>query len=103
MTRKKRPFTLIGKDVVLKTRGGSIFAGTVESKVGTELMLSRSRRIWFWRGAFTLSEISLTGIDKAGSRVATEVPAVVVTDAVEILPLTPAAKERIYSCSPDGK
>ena len=56
---------------------------------GKEVELERSRRIWRWFGANTLSEIATAGLDVNKSKVGAPV-SIVLTEAIEIIDCTPA-------------
>ncbi len=60
------------------------------------MTLEKSRRIWRWYGANTLSEIATAGLDTARSRVGAPV-SIVLTEAIEIIDCTPEAVESIES------
>lgn len=92
---KKSPHAYKGKRVIVRSYGAGVFYGTLESKVGNEVRLTDCRRIWNWKGANTLSEISLTGIVAQGSKVAKATPTHDVLDVIEIIPVQPAAAEKL--------
>lgn len=87
--------------VLVRTYSAGVHVGELESKHGTEVVLRNSRQIWRWRGANTLREIAVHGIDSAAksgySRVSEPAPRVVLTQAVEILDLSEAAWESVCS------
>ena len=84
---------MVGKYCVIRTYSAGVHVGTVESVNGTEVILSNSRRIWKWEGAFTLSELSQKGI-KDG-KLATTLPMLVLTESVEIIPCSEKAEKQI--------
>jgi len=87
---------LIGKDVVVRCRLAGVHYGTLESVDGF-VVLQAAHRIWSWQGAFTLSEVSQSGVTKG--RVACQVPLLTIpmADVGEILPLTYTARELLDS------
>ena len=76
--------------VIARTYSAGVHCGTLVSQKGKEVVLKNARRIWQWNGAFTLREVSQRGI--SGGRVSCTVPAIVLTEAIEVIP-----------CSADGK
>lgn len=84
----------IGSPVLVRTYSAGIHFGYLKRRDGKEVELERSRRIWRWFGAWTLSEIAAAGLDVGKSRVAAPVN-IVLTEAIEIIACTPAAAASI--------
>lgn len=82
---------LIGQHCIIRTYSAGVHAGLVESIDGTNVVLRDAVRIWRWRGAFTLSEVSQAGV-APDSRIAMRVPLIALTQAVEIIPTTEVAR-----------
>lgn len=82
---------MIGETVLVRTYSAGVHVGTLKSKDGREVTLSNAARIWRWRGANTLHELSLRGADKTWSRISELVPEVVLTEAIEIIRVSDAA------------
>ena len=78
------------KPVIVRTYSAGVHFGYLARREGKEVDLVRSRRIWRWVGAWTLSEIATTGLDAAKSKVAAPV-SITLTEAIEIIDCTPAA------------
>jgi hypothetical protein len=78
------------KPVIVRTYSAGVHFGYLVSREGREVTLERSRRIWYWRGAYTLSEIAASGLEIDLSKVAAPV-SIVLTEAIEIIDCTPAA------------
>ena len=76
--------------VIVRTYSAGVHFGYRVSREGKEVRLTRSRRIWRWGGAWTLSEIATTGLDASKSKVAAPVD-ITLTEAIEIIDCTPAA------------
>ena len=85
---------MIGKYCVIRTYSAGVHVGELVSHSGTEVALKNARRIWQWKGANTLHEIALRGVGD-GSRVSDEVPEIVLTEAIEIIPCADAATENL--------
>ena len=82
---------MIGQHAVIRTYSAGVHIGTVLDKDGINVVLKDARRLWTWRGAFTLSEIATSGVGK-GSRISVAVPMIELTQVVEIIPTTEAAR-----------
>jgi hypothetical protein len=70
--------------VVIRTYSAGVHVGELESRDGKEAVLTNARRIWSWKGANTLHEISLHGVG-AGSRVSDPVARITLTEVIEVI------------------
>lgn len=84
------------KPVIVRTYSAGVHFGYLTAKDGQEVTLERSRRIWRWFGAWTLSEIATKGLDTKKSKVAAPVT-ITLPQAIEIIECTPEAAENIES------
>lgn len=87
---------MIGQYVVVRTCSAGVHVGTLAAHDCKRVTLTDARRIWSWKGANTLHEISLHGVG-AGSRVSEPVSQIVLTEAVEIIPCTTEGAENLRS------
>ena len=86
------------KNVIVRTYSAGVFAGTLESRKGQEVVLTNARRLWYWAGAASLSQLAVSGTSKPEScKFPVAVPRVELLQAVEILDLTEAARKSIES------
>ena len=81
---------MIGKRVIVRTFSAGVHYGTLASLDGKQAVLTDARRIWYWEGAFTLSEVSQKGVSSK-SKLSISVPEIVLTEAIEVIPCTDAA------------
>lgn len=84
------------KPVIVRTYSAGVHFGYLVSRDGKEVVLERSRRIWRWFGAWTLSEVATGGIDTKKSKIGAPV-SVTLTEAIEIIDCTPEAVESLES------
>ena len=84
----------VAKPVVVRTQSAGAHFGYLVSHNGKEVKQPRSRRLWRWFGAWTLSEVATAGIDVSKSRVGAPVD-IVLTEAIEIIDCTPAAVDSL--------
>ena len=85
----------------MRTDSAGVFAGTLESRKGKEVVLSDARRLWYWDGAASLSEIATRGVSKPQNcKFPVAVPSVTLTEAIEILDVLPAGKASIEGVRP---
>lgn len=78
------------KPVIVRTYSAGAHFGYLIARDGKEVTLERSRRLWRWFGAWTLSEIATAGLDVSKSKIGAPV-SVVLTEAIEIIDVTPEA------------
>lgn len=79
--------------VVVRTVNAGVHVGVLGPKNGEELILTEARRIWYWRGANTLHEIALHGINKKESKVSEEIDRIELRGWIEILPCAEEAEK----------
>ena len=85
-----------GKTVIVRTYSAGVFMGTLESRKGQEVVLTDARRIWCWSGAASLSQLAMEGTsDPSNCKFPCPVDRVELLQAVEILDVSPKAKESI--------
>jgi hypothetical protein len=81
---------------IIRTYSAGVFAGYLKSKAGDEVVLVNARRLWYWEGAASLSQLAVDGVSKPSScKFPCEVAEAVLLGVVEILPVTTRAMETI--------
>ena len=88
------------KDNYVLIRGdrSGVFVGILKSKEGTHVVLNDVRRIWYWSGAASISQLAMEGVSKPDEcKFPCEVTEIEITDAIEIIPMTTKAVESIKS------
>lgn len=86
------------KYVIVRTYSAGVFAGYLEKKNGKEVVIRNARRIWYWDGAASLSELAVKGVSRPENcKFPCEVPRVELTECIEILDATEEAKNSIAS------
>jgi len=84
------------KYVIVRTYSAGVFAGNLESRTGREVVLRNARRIWYWSGAASLSQLAVDGTsDPDNCKFPVEVDQVDLLEAIEILDVTPKAEASI--------
>ena len=82
--------------VIVRTYSAGVFAGVLESRAGREVVLTDARRLWYWAGAASLSQLAVTGTSRPSEcKFPMPVPRVILLEAIEILEVTPAAEASI--------
>lgn len=91
---------LIGKRVIIRAERAGVFYGTlneVESN-GDKLQveLTDLRRLWYWLGACSLTQLAEEGVKKPGEcKFTIRQASAVIIGVIEVLPCTEAACENI--------
>jgi len=81
---------------IVRTYSAGVFAGYVKSKDGKEVILLSARRLWYWEGAASLSQLAMEGVKVPQKcKFPVEVKEITLTEAIEIIPCTMAAKDNI--------
>jgi hypothetical protein len=84
------------KYVIVRTYSAGVFAGNLQSRNGKEVVLADARRLWYWVGAASLSQLAVTGTSRPKDcKFPVAVPHVELTEAIEILDVTPEAEANI--------
>ena len=76
----------MNKKVIIRASEAGVFYGTLVDKEGTEVELANCRRIWYWEGAASLSELALSGVTEPEKcHFTVTVPSIVVMGVIEII------------------
>lgn len=96
-TVKIQAMQLDGMDYcIVRTYSAGVFAGYISKREGKEVELVKSRRIWYWEGANSLSELAMSGTANPNKcKFAIETEKTVVTEAIEIINCTEKARKSI--------
>jgi len=87
---------LINQYVIVRTYSAGVFAGTLVKKEGTEVELGNARRIWYWKGAASLSQLAEEGTTNPDEcKFPQEVSQVLLSGVIEILKVSHEAMQSI--------
>lgn len=87
---------MLGKYCIVRTYSAGVFAGTLKSREGKEVVMTDARRIWYWDGAASLSQLAMSGTSKPQNcKFPEPVNEVCLTEAIEIIPCSEQAIESI--------
>ena len=85
-----------GRYVIVRTYSAGVFAGTLESRTGQDVVLRNARRLWYWAGAASLSELAVRGTSQpTNCKFPVPVDRVELLQAIEILDVTSQAQQSI--------
>lgn len=81
---------------MVRTYSAGVFAGYIAKRDGKEATLKNARRIWYWDGAASLSQLATDGTSKPDNcKFPCAVEEVTLTEVIEIIPITDKAKKSI--------
>ena len=85
-----------GKYYIVRTYSAGVFAGEIEERNGREVTLRNCRRLWYWDGACSLSELAKNGTcEPDNCKFTVVVDRLEVLEAIEIIECTDKARESI--------
>ena len=89
---------MIGKYVIVRAAEAGVFAGILTEKEGDEVVLTDCRRIWYWEGANSVSQLAVDGTLKPNScKFTVPVNSITILRVAEIVPCTDKAEASIRS------
>lgn len=81
---------------IVRTYSAGVFAGYVKERNGKEAIVLKARRLWYWEGAASLSELAMHGVYKPEKcKFPCEVESVELTEVIEVIRATVKARESI--------
>lgn len=89
---------MLGRYCMVRTKSAGVFAGTVVEMDGQQAKLTNARRIWYWAGAASLSQLSTDGTSRPKEcKFTVPVSEVLLFEVIEIIPITDSAAASIAS------
>lgn len=89
---------IMHKKVIVRGNNSGVFFGTLTAKEGTEVKLENCRRLWYWEGAASISQMAMEGVKNPGDcKFTMIVQSIIITDVIEIIPCTDEAITNIES------
>ena len=84
------------KKVIVRGDRSGVFFGELVSRNGREVELKNCRRLWYWDGANSISQLALEGTLKPNNcKFTVSVDSIIILDAIEIIPCTEKAIKSI--------
>ena len=86
----------IGKKVIIRGNSSGVEFGELVAQEGQEVTLKNARRIWYWKGAASLSQLAKDGTSNPSEcKFTVYVDSITILDAIEIIPCTDKAIKSI--------
>lgn len=93
---------LMGKKVIIRSYGAGVFYGILNEVEKTEdkycVELLSCRRLWYWAGAASLSQLATEGAkNPEACKFTVTVDSIVISSVIEIIPTTELSQKNIES------
>ena len=87
---------MMNKKVIVRGDRSGVFFGTLVGKDGREVKLEKCRRLWYWDGAASISQLAAEGtVSPDNCNFTVTVDSIVILDAIEIILCTDKAIKSI--------
>jgi len=81
---------------IVRTYSAGVFAGYLESKEEQNVVLRNARRLWYWSGASSLSQLAMEGVKKPDEcKFPCEVDKIELDQVIEVIDCTEEARLNI--------
>ena len=85
---------------IIRCERAGVFAGNIKERRGSEVDLTDVRRLWYWDGAASLSQMAVDGVSKPNNcKFSVTVPEMTVLGVIEIIPCSEKAEKSIKKVS----
>lgn len=89
------------KQHIIRTYSAGVFAGEIVRRKGQEVDIKNARRLWYWKGAASLSQLAVDGVScPSECKFSVPAPITTVTQAIEIIEMTPKAVKSVGEVLP---
>ena len=87
---------MIGKKVIIRADRAGVFFGTLKAKEGQEVVLTDCRRLWYWDGGASISQLAVDGTSEPKNcKFTVTVEEIAILGVIEIIPCTKKAIKAI--------
>lgn len=84
------------KYVIVRADRAGVFFGKIKARTGDEVVMTEVRRIWYWNGAASISQLAMEGVKHPElSKFTVTVPEMTILGVIEIIPCTEEAVRNI--------
>ena len=98
--KQKEGNFMLNKKVIIRADRAGVFFGTLKEKNGDEVILTDARRLWYWDGAASISQLAVNGtVRPEECKFTVAVPEIAILGVIEIIPCTDKAIRSIEGVS----
>lgn len=84
--------------VIVRADRAGVFFGEIKERNGSEVVMTNVRRLWYWDGAASLSQLATEGVSKPRNcKFTVTVTKMTILGVIEIIPCTEQAVKSINS------
>ena len=81
---------------IVRANHAGVFAGNIKERTGDEVTMTNVRRLWYWSGAASLSQMAVEGVKHPGGcKFTVVVPEMTILGVIEIIPCSDKAAQNI--------
>ena len=85
---------------IIRAEKAGVFFGEIKERNGQEAVITNARRLWYWQGAASLSQLAIEGVKcPRECKFTITVPIMTVIGVIEIIPCSQEAINSINSVS----
>lgn len=86
------------KKVIVRADRAGVFFGEIKERIKDEVTMTNVKRLWYWDGAASLSQLATEGVTRPNNcKFTVSVPEMTILGVIEIIPCTDKAIESIES------
>ena len=86
------------KNVIIRSKNAGVFFGDLKERNGSEVIMNNCRRLYYWSGAASLSQLALEGVKNPQScKFTVVIEDITILEVIEIIPCTKEAVDSINS------
>lgn len=84
------------KNYIVRADRAGVFFGKIKERSGSEVTMTDVRRLWYWDGAASLSQLAVEGVKAPEKcKFTVYVPEMTILGVIEIIPCTSTAEDNI--------
>lgn len=84
------------KYYIIRADRAGVFAGNIKERNGSEVTMTNVRRLWYWDGAASLSQMVVEGVKRPNNcKFTMAVPEMTILGVIEIIPCSAEAEQNI--------
>ena len=84
------------QNYIIRAEKAGVFFGKIKERTGSEVTMTDVRRLWYWNGACSLSQLATEGTKVPDDcKFTVTVPEMTILGVIEIIPCTDAAEKSI--------
>lgn len=84
------------KYYIIRADRAGVFFGNIKNRNGSEVTMTNVRRLWYWEGAASLSQMAVEGVKRPNNcKFTVTVPEITILGVIEIIPCSAEAEQNI--------